>query len=91
MLIMYIHINELRIDKVGIINTGHKNKKTGKHLYRINYPELYKEKFNKYEIWHNRKDSWPTLVKKVMTVLQKDKDLFDRKRKDDDKDIIFNL
>jgi len=73
MLVINVYVNTRLIDQVGIINTGHRNKDTGQHLYRINHPEDYKKEFNQFEIWHNRKDPWSILVEKILNVINQKK------------------
>jgi len=87
MLLVNIYVNKDMIDQVGVVNTGHRNKETGEHLYRINYPEDYQEEFNEYEIWHNRNDPWSVLIEKTLKVINKNPDFITEtlKRKEDTK------
>jgi len=91
MLLVNVYVNKRIIDQVGVVNTGHKNKKTGEHLYRINYPEDYKKEFNKFEIWHNRKEPWSILIEKTLKVINKNPDFIadTLKRKEDQEKRLF--
>jgi len=74
MLLINVYINRNMIDQVGVINTGHRNIETNEHLYRINYPEDYREEFNEFEIWHNRNHPWSVLVEKTLKVINQNPD-----------------
>lgn len=73
MLLVRVYVNLDEIDTIGILNTGHVNKKTKEHLYRICYPKKYQMMYNHIEIYHKRSDSWSVLVEKVLKVINNEK------------------
>ncbi len=73
MLLVRVYVNLDEIDTVGVVNTGHVDKKTKKHLYKICFPEKYKEQFNHVEIYHTRSEPYTVLVEKIMHVLNNEK------------------
>ena len=73
MLMIRVYVNRDHIDEVGVVNTGHTNKQLpGMYLYRISYPEEYKERFNHVEIWHDRDKPWSVLIEKTLNVINED-------------------
>lgn len=62
-LIIDVYVNQDKIDRLGIVNTGHVE--NGKHLYRIKYPE----KYNHLEIYHDRAEPWTVLVEKALHLI----------------------
>ena len=63
---MSIAVNQNLICEIVLVNTGHKNKHTGQHLYRFQVPPA----LNHHELYHDRKKPWYELIEKAINILK---------------------
>lgn len=61
MLRVKVFVNDVEIDEIQLVNTGHVRQK-GEYLYRFRKPE----ELNHLEIYHLRTDPWTMLVEKAL-------------------------